>query len=179
MKYPLFVISFIASVSCTTGGKLNTDIIADRLADGENVTLSNQSKTRSLYLHPHYDRNLGARSVVIKDMQDKYNSIPFLVLDKAVEAELLACREPLKADCLDVFTALISRLDWPYVIVKEGDSLSAIAARECGGSKNVKIIRKYNYPYGECEGKADRLDQGLCLSISQGIPIRIPPTCNK
>ncbi len=177
MKY-LSLIFLVFAISCTNGKKLNTDFISDRLSDGEDVVLMNFSKTRALYLHPHYDRNLGVRSVVIKDMRDTYNIIPLLVLDKSVEATLLGCQEPLKSDCLEVFTDLLARLDWPYVVVKTGDTLSSIAARECGSSKNVRIIRKYNYPYGECEGKADKLDQGLCISISQGIPIRIPPACN-
>jgi hypothetical protein len=172
------LILFLLLVACSTSKKVNTDTIGDRLMDGEKVVLFNASEDRALHLNPHYDRNLGASTVAIKDLKDPYNVIPLLVLDKIIQDEILSCREPLKDSCLKVFNALIDRLDWPYVLVKEGDSLASIAARECGGSKNSKILRKYNYPYGECIGKADKQDQGLCISLSSGIPIRIPPACN-
>jgi hypothetical protein len=175
MKYLSLLIILI---SCTSPEKINTLTIADRLQDGEKIILKNQQNSKVLHIQPNYDRNLGVRSLTLRDVSDPYNSIPILVLDKTTEEELLGCREPLVGDCLSLVETLFSRLDWPYVLVKSGDTLSAIAAKECGGSKNVSILRKYNFPYGECEGRADKKDQGLCLSISSGIPIRIPPACN-
>lgn len=174
MKYLIFLLL----LGCSSVEKINTDTFLDRLNDGKDIVLINTDKSKQIRILANIDRALGARSLNVRDLKDPYNTIPVLVIDKVKEDELYQCREPLQGDCLALVESIWQRLDWNYILVKSGDSLSSLAAQHCGGSKYASTLRRFNFPYGDCKDNVDVKDQGLCLMLSSGTPIRIPPACS-